>query len=102
MGTMDVQGDLDMSLRVLYGRDKLHFRYVSDALREASGKFLIVRVLCTPSYPKFKLVPLPEAADVLKSISSPNPRMEATRRGGGASAVTSPPRRRCRWPGHPP
>jgi hypothetical protein len=67
-GTMDVQGDLDMRLRVLYGRDKLHFRYVSDALREASGKFLVVRVQGTPSYPKFKLEPLPEAGDAIKSL----------------------------------
>ena len=52
-GTMDVQGDLDLRLRVLYGRDRVHLRLVSDALREASGQFLVVRVRGTPSFPKF-------------------------------------------------
>lgn len=67
-GTMDVQGDLDLRLRVLYGRDRVHLRLVSDALREASGQFFVVRVLGTPSFPKFRLEPLPEASDVLKSL----------------------------------
>jgi hypothetical protein len=67
-GTMDVQGELDLRLRVLYGRDRMHLRLVSDALREASGQFLVVSVRGTPSFPKFRLEPLPEVSDVLKSI----------------------------------
>jgi hypothetical protein len=68
-GTMDVQGDLDMRLRVLYGRDRVHLWLLSDALREASGKFLVVRVQGTPSFPKLKLEPFPELTDGVKSIS---------------------------------
>jgi len=67
-GSMDVQGELDLRLRVLYGRDRMHLRVVSDALREASGQFLVVSVRGTPSVPKVKLEPLPKASDVLKSI----------------------------------
>jgi hypothetical protein len=67
-GTMDVQGDLDLGLRVLYGRDRVHLRLLSDAMREASGQFLVVRVLGTPSFPKFRLVPLPEASEFFKSL----------------------------------
>ena len=67
-GTMDVQGDLDLRLRVLFGRDKLHLRGVSDLAREASGQFFVVRVSGTPSYPKFELVPLPGPTDILKSF----------------------------------
>lgn len=64
-GTMDVQGELDMTLRVLYGRDNLRLPFVSDAMREASGQFLVIRVQGTPSYPKIRPEPLPKASDVL-------------------------------------
>ncbi len=67
-GTMGVQGDLDLGLRVLYGRDRRHLPLLSDAIREASAQFLVVRVLGTPSFPKFRLVPFPEASDFFKSI----------------------------------
>lgn len=60
-GTLDVQGALDLRLRVLYGRDRMHLAYLSDALREASGQFLVVRVQGTPGYPTFDLEPLPGA-----------------------------------------
>ena len=59
-GTMDVQGDLDLGLRVLYGRGR-RLPLLSDVLREASGLVLVVRVSGTPSYPKFKLVAIPDA-----------------------------------------
>jgi hypothetical protein len=67
-GTLDLQGDLDLRLRVLYGRDTLRLRLVSDALREASGQFFIVHVLGTPAFPKFKLEPLPQVSDRVKSL----------------------------------
>jgi hypothetical protein len=67
-GTMGVQGDLDMRLRVLYGRDQFHLGVLSDALREASGQFFVVEVKGTPSYPKFKLKGLPELTDGVRSI----------------------------------
>ena len=68
-GTMDVQGDLDLGLRVLFGRDRWRLPLVNDALREASGLGLVVRVLGTPSFPKFRLVPFPEVSDFLKSLA---------------------------------
>jgi hypothetical protein len=67
-GTMDVQGDLDLRLRVIYGRDRVHIRGLSDLLREASGQFVSVRVLGTPSFPKFKLEALPGPAEAFKSL----------------------------------
>ena len=67
-GTMDVQGELDVKLRVIYGRDKLRLRLVSDAIREAGGQFLVVRISGTPSFPRIKLDPLPEALGVMKQF----------------------------------
>jgi hypothetical protein len=64
-GTMDVQGDLDLKLRVLVGRDRLKFPGLN-LLREASGQFLVVTVKGVPSFPKFDLVPVPEVGDVFK------------------------------------
>src|SRR5262249_4859743 len=69
-GTMGVQGDLDLKLHVLYGRDQLHLPIFSDALREASGQFFLVRVLGTPSFPKFKLDPLPGVSAPLRALGS--------------------------------
>ena len=67
-GTLDVQGDLDLRLRVVYGRDKERLRLVSEALREASGQFFIVHVLGTPAFPKFKLEALPRVSEGVKSL----------------------------------
>ena len=59
-GEMGVQGDLDLRLSVLYGRDKWHVGWVSDLFREASSKLWVVRVRGTPTFPQFKIEPLPE------------------------------------------
>lgn len=67
-GTMDIQGDLALRLRVLYGRDRIHVRGFSDLLREASGQIFVVAVSGTPALPWFKLEVFPEAADALKSF----------------------------------
>jgi hypothetical protein len=69
-GTLDVQGDLDLRLRVLLGRDRFHLLLVSDALREASGQFFLVRVRGTPSFPKPALEPLPMATDAFSTLGS--------------------------------
>lgn len=73
-GTLDVQGDLDLRLRVLLGRDKFHLMLITDALREASGQFFVVRVRGTPALPKPSLEPIPFAtelgASALKSIGN--------------------------------
>jgi hypothetical protein len=80
-GTMDVQGALDMRLSVVYGRDRMHVKLFSDALREASGQFLVVRITGTPSYPKFKLEPLPELSDGVKSAIQGKAERERDRAG---------------------
>ena len=69
-GTMDVQGELDVKLRVIYGRDKLRLRLVSDAIREAGGQFLVVRITGTPAFPSIKLDPLPEALGAVKQLGA--------------------------------
>jgi hypothetical protein len=66
-GTMDVQGDLDLRLQVLYGRDRFRLWLLNDALREASGQIMMIRVHGSPSNPKLKLEALPGATDVVKS-----------------------------------
>ncbi len=59
-GNREPLGNLDIQLRVLYGRDRLHLPIVSDLMREASGQFLIVHVLGPSSDPRFKLETLPQ------------------------------------------
>jgi hypothetical protein len=78
-GTLDVQGDLDLQLRVLFGRDRFHLLLVSDALREAGGQLFVVHVRGTPSLPKFGLKPLPMATDAIKSIGNRNDARRADR-----------------------
>jgi hypothetical protein len=58
-GTRDPLGNLDLKLKVLYGRGR-RLPIVSDLMREASGQFLIVRVLGTPSSSRFTLEALPQ------------------------------------------
>jgi hypothetical protein len=59
-GSRDPLGNLDIRLKVLYGRDRFHLPVVSDLMREASGQFLIVRVEGTSAMPSFKLEALPQ------------------------------------------
>ena len=79
-GTMDVQGDLDLKLPVVYGRDRMHLRGISDLVREASGKLMVVTVKGTPSFPKPKLELLPEASGVLKAMGQRREHVEMPRR----------------------
>src|SRR5262249_34189969 len=59
-GTRDPLGELDLRLRVLYGRDRFHLPVVSDLMREASAQFLLVHVMGASSNPIFKLEALPQ------------------------------------------
>ena len=59
-GTRDPLGNLDLRLKVLYGRDRFHLPVVSDLMREASGQFLIVHLTGTSANPRFKLEALPQ------------------------------------------
>lgn len=69
-GTLDTSGLLDLRLQPRYGRDRLRFPLISDALREAGGQFLVVRVTGSPSVPKYRLEPLPTASDAVKSLGN--------------------------------
>ncbi len=67
-GTLDVQGELDMKLRVLYSRDTWHIAGVSDLIREAEGQFLVVRVAGPVAMPTFRLEFIPGAVEFAKSL----------------------------------
>jgi hypothetical protein len=67
-GTMNPQGNLDLRLNVLFGRDRLHIPLVSDLAREASTPILIARVTGTPSYPHFEIEPLPLFNELVKAL----------------------------------
>jgi len=58
-GNRDPLGNLDIQLRVLYGRGR-RLPIVSDVMREVSGQFFIVHVLGPSSNPRFKLEGLPQ------------------------------------------
>jgi AsmA-like C-terminal region len=68
-GTMNPQGNLDLQLNVLWGRDQLHVPLLSDFTREASTPILIVKVEGTPSYPQFDVKPLPLLNTLLQALS---------------------------------
>jgi hypothetical protein len=60
-GTIDLAGaqELDLHLSPLYGRDDIHVPIVSDAMREASGKFFDIHVFGPVFSPTVKPEPLP-------------------------------------------
>jgi hypothetical protein len=67
-GTMNPQGNLDLQLNVLWGRDQLHIPFFSDLTREASTPILVVKVDGTPSYPQFDIAPLPIFDNLIKAF----------------------------------
>ncbi len=78
-GHLDAQGDLDVKLRVLYGRDSWHILLVSDAIREASGQIFVIRVLGNFASPIFKPMPLPQASEFVKSFGADHKALRAAR-----------------------
>ena len=83
--------NLDLRLRPLYGRDRMHIPGLSDVVREASGQFFIVHVKGTPANPTFKLEALPQLSDGVRdtfrswaTAAAPAPRQMAARAGGVA------------------
>ena len=69
VGKVDAMDNLDMRLQLLLGRDgQFRLPIVSDLLREAGGQILVVRVQGTTQSPRFGLDPLPQAADIVKSL----------------------------------
>ena len=71
---MDVQGELDIKLTVVYSRDDWHIPGVSDLIREAEGQFLTIRILGTAAAPSFKREFLPAATQLAKSFVERNKR----------------------------
>ena len=69
-GTLDLQGDLDLRLRVLYGRDKWHVPVLSDAMREASGRIFDIHVTGSPAFPQFRSEVLPQAGQMVRSVGA--------------------------------
>ncbi|MFI5459550.1 MAG: AsmA-like C-terminal region-containing protein [Isosphaerales bacterium] len=67
-GTMDPQGNLDLRLNVLWGRDRFHFPLLSDFTREASTPFLIARVKGTPANPLPDIEALPLFSEMLRAL----------------------------------
>ena len=58
-GTLDTQGDLNLRLRLLYGRDSWHIRGLSDAIREASGNIFDIHVTGPVASPSTSWRPSP-------------------------------------------
>ena len=67
-GTMNPQGNLDLRLSVLWGRDRLHIPLVSDFTREASTPLVIAHVVGTPSNPQFDIKALPLLDELFKAL----------------------------------
>ena len=62
-GTVDLQGDVDLTLNPLAGRDeRLHVRGVSDASRTLLGQLAVIHVKGPAGSPSIKPVALPGAA----------------------------------------
>ena len=71
-GTLDPQGNMDLRLNVLLGRDRFHIKGLSDVLREASGPFLMAHVWGTPTFPQYQLEFFPQQEHV--QSHGPRPR----------------------------
>ena len=65
---MSPQGNLELGLSVLLGRDRFHIRFLSDVAREASTPIVIVKVTGTPSYPIFDVKALPLFNELYKAL----------------------------------
>jgi hypothetical protein len=75
-GTMSSRGDLNIHLNVVYGRDRMRIPVLTDALKEATGQFIQVRVSGKPSYPEFRLDVLPSTFEALRNIGQDGPAMK--------------------------
>ena len=69
-GTMDFRGQLDLRLRILYGRGGFRIPLLSDAVREAGGQIVDLRVNGPASYPLFRSEVLPGGRQILRSLGT--------------------------------
>jgi hypothetical protein len=67
-GTLDPQGNIDLKLNVLLGRDRFHIKGLSDVLREASGPFLMAHVWGTTTFPQYGLDFFPQLQEMFKAL----------------------------------
>ncbi len=67
-GKLDVQGEIDLKLRPVPGRDSVHVPLLSVFTREVSGQILVVRVQGPIASPSFKLEPIPGPDEVGKAL----------------------------------
>lgn len=75
-GSMSSRGDLDVRLKVVYGRDRLHLPLLSDAVKEATGQLIQVRVAGSPGFPEFRLDVLPSTFDALRNLGDDSPSLK--------------------------
>ncbi len=66
-GSLDVQGTVDLKLRILPGRDSVRVPLFSDFTRELSGQILVVRVQGPIGSPSFKPEPIPLPGELLRA-----------------------------------
>ncbi|WZO98384.1 AsmA-like C-terminal region-containing protein [Isosphaeraceae bacterium EP7] len=78
-GTLDMQGNLDLSLVPGFG-DGLGVKFVNNSLRAASSQLFGVKVGGTLSDPRPKLVPFPVADEAFRLFSQRHPERASTRR----------------------
>lgn len=76
-GEMSPRGDLDVRLKVIYGRDRFKLPLLSDAIKEATGQLFQVRIAGTPSYPEFHLDVLPSTFDALRNLGDETPTLRS-------------------------
>ena len=69
-GRMDLRGELDLRLRIIYGRNGLRIPLLSDAIREAGGQIVDIRVTGPASFPQFRSEVLPGGQRMLRSLGS--------------------------------
>ncbi len=67
-GTMDLSGQLDLHLRLLYGRDGLKIPFASDIVQRASAQILDIEVKGPASFPQFNPGVLPGSRRVIQSF----------------------------------
>lgn len=84
-GSMSTRGDLNIHLNVVYGRDRMRIPVLSDALKEATGQFIQVRVSGKPSYPEFRLDVLPSTFDALRNFGQEGPAVRNPLSGDGTA-----------------
>ncbi len=82
-GTLDLRGELDLRLRLAYGRDRLRVPLVGPALREATARIFDIRVSGPVSFPRFQSEVLPQASDLFRTFGR---RSASAFRGEGADA----------------